>query len=121
MNVAPPGHYTIYHNPRCSKSRAALALLREHGIEPEIVDYLKHAPAVAELRALITALQLAPRKIVRRSEPVWRELDIDPDLADENTLLAAVAAHPILLERPIVSTGRRAVIGRPPERVLELL
>jgi len=96
-------------------------LLREHGIEPAIVEYLKHAPTVDELRALLAALQLTARDIVRRSEPLWRELGIDPDNAAEKTLLAAVAAHPVLLERPVVTAGRRAVIGRPPERVMDLL
>ena len=110
-----------FHNPRCSKSRAALELLAEHGVQPRIVPYLEQAPDVIELKDLLRRLGLPARALLRTGEPEYTELGLDdPSLSDE-TLLAAMHAHPRLIERPIFVHGERAVIGRPPERVLELL
>lgn len=112
---------TIYHNPRCSKSRRTLALLRERGIEPEVVEYLKTPPDAETLRALAAMLGLAPRALMRRKEAAYRENGLDdPELGDD-ALLAAMAAHPILIERPIVVAGARAALGRPPEAALAIL
>jgi arsenate reductase (glutaredoxin) len=111
----------IYHNPRCSKSRAALALLVEQGIEPEIVDYLKTPPDRATLEALIAMLGIRPRDLLRTGEAEYRELGLsDPELSDEH-IVQAMVDHPKLIERPIVVQGGQARIGRPPERVLEIL
>ncbi len=109
----------LYHNPRCSKSREAHRLLSEAGIEVEIIEYLKTPLSVADLRGLARNLGIKPRAMLRTKEDVFKELDID--LEDDAAVLAAIAAHPILLERPIFVRGDKAVIGRPPERVKELL
>jgi len=111
----------IYHNPRCSKSRQALALLRERGVEPEVIEYLKTPPDAATLARLLKQLGLRPRDLMRAKEPEYRTLGLDaPDL-DDATLIRAMAEHPKLIERPIVVAGKHAVLGRPPERVLELV
>ena len=112
---------TIYHNPRCSKSRAALQLLRERGIEPEIVDYLQSPPDEDTLADLLARLRMSPRELMRTQEKPYRELGLDAADASDETLIAAMVRHPILIERPIVVAGRKAVVGRPPERVLEVL
>jgi arsenate reductase len=109
----------IYHNPRCSKSRETLALLRAHGVEPTLIEYLETPPDEATVRKLLQALHLSVREIVRRKEPVFRELGLAD--ADDDALIAAICTHPVLLERPIVVRGRRAALGRPPENVLTLL
>lgn len=109
----------LWHNPRCSKSRGALDLLRERGLEPEIVDYLAHPPSEAELRTLLRQLGLAAHALVRKGESEYAELGLAD--ADEAKLVAAMCRHPRLIERPILVHRDRAVIGRPPERVLELL
>lgn len=111
---------TIWHNPRCSKSRQTLALLGEHGVEPRVRRYLDDPPTTDELEVVLEMLGIEPRELMRRGEVVYRELG----LADVNTpmpLVEAMASHPKLIERPIVIRDGRAVIGRPPERVLELL
>jgi arsenate reductase len=110
----------IYHNNRCSKSRGAMDLLREKDIEPVVVDYLKDPPTVEELRALALKLGVTPHDMVRTKESAYREAGLSPDSSDEE-VLKTIAAHPILLERPIVVTEKGARIGRPPERVLEVL
>lgn len=111
----------LYHNPRCSKSRGALELLQENGVEPRIVRYLETPPDLATLRDLLTKLGMAPRELLRRSEDEYRELNLaDPSLDDE-AILKAMVEHPKLIERPILVVGARAVVGRPPERVLELI
>ena len=115
------GTQRLYHNPQCSKSRGALELLRERGVDPEIIAYVQQAPSIEELRGLLRMLGIGPRGILRTGEPEYAELGLaDPSLNDE-ALLAAMHAHPRLIERPIFVRGDRAVIGRPPERVLELL
>ncbi len=110
----------IYHNARCSKSRSACALLAERGLQVEVVNYLQTPPTKEELRDLALKLGLAPSELVRRGEAVFKEHFAGRALSEEQWL-EALAAHPILLERPILVRGERAVIGRPPERVLELL
>ena len=106
---------TIYHNPRCSKSRQTLALLEERGIAPRVVDYLKTPPSVAELKTILKILGLRPRDLIRKGEPLYGELGLkDRDLDDE-ALIALMVANPILIERPIVVSGGKAAIGRPPE------
>jgi arsenate reductase (glutaredoxin) len=111
----------IYHNPRCSKSRAALALLRERGVEPEIIEYLKTPPDPETLSGLIAKLGIRPRDLLRTGEEEYRELGLgDPSLPDDR-LIRAMAEHPKLIERPIVVHGGRARLGRPPQRVLEVL
>ena len=119
----PPSTHpvTLYHNPRCSKSRAALKLLGEHGVEPEIVEYLKTPPDEAALRALLDKLGLEPRALMRRNEAAYKEQGLDDPSLGRDDLIRAMVAHPKLIERPILIQGDRAVIGRPPERVLELL
>lgn len=112
---------TIYHNPRCSKSRRTLALLRERGIEPEVVEYLKTPPDAEALRALAAMIGLAPRELIRRKEAAYRENGLDDPALGGDALLAAMAAHPILIERPIVVAGARAALGRPPEAALAIL
>lgn len=113
--------YVLWHNPRCSKSRAALALLGERGIAPVIRDYLAQPPSPEELRGLLQALDLPVRQLLRAGEAAYAELALDRPHLDDAALLSAMAAHPRLIERPILVAAGRAVIGRPPERVLELL
>jgi arsenate reductase len=110
----------IYHNPRCSKSRAACQLIAEQDVPAEIIDYLKTPLRRDELRELLSKLGMRPAELVRRGESVFREHYAGRSLDDEEWLDALVA-HPILIERPIIVRGDRAVVGRPPEKVLELL
>jgi len=115
------GPVVIYHNPRCSKSRAALALLHDRGIESEVVEYLKTPLDADALRELLGVLGLSARDLIRSGEAPFRDLGLsDPDLP-EDELVAAVAANPILMQRPVVRRGERAIVARPPERVAELL
>lgn len=110
---------TIYHNPRCSKSRKALELLREAGHEPLIVEYLKTPPTAQQLRALAERLEVPVKELVRSGESVYQELGLDD--ADDEKLIRAMVKHPILLNRPIVMTSKGAKICRPPEMVNDLL
>ena len=110
----------IYHNPRCSKSRSACELIAARGLNAEVIDYLKTPPSQDELRGLLKKLGMKLEELVRRGEAVFKENYAGRTLSDEQWLDALVA-HPILIERPIVVRGARAVIGRPPEKVLELL
>lgn len=111
---------TVWHNPRCSKSRGALALLEERGIDPTVVRYLEDAPTRTDLERVLRLLGTDdPREITRTGESRYRELGLAG--ADRDQLLDALAANPVLIERPIVLVGDRAVVARPPERVLELL
>lgn len=109
----------IYHNPRCGKSRSALAILEEKGVTFEIVEYLQTPPTKEELRTIIKKLDIRPEALVRKGEDVYRGKFLGKTMSDEQWL-AALADHPILIERPIVVRGARAVIGRPPEKVLDL-
>lgn len=114
-------NFTIYHNPHCSKSRAALALLRDHRIEPSIVLYLDTPPNRDELKSLLARLQLKPRSLLRPSEAEYKALHLDDTTLSDEALIHAMMTHPRLIERPIVTTDEKAVIGRPPENVLELI
>jgi|SRR5690554_4102951 len=109
----------IYHNPRCSKSRATLALLEERGVELEVVEYLKTPPDAERLKALLAKLGIRAADLIRKNEQEWKDSGLDAG-ASEDELIALMVRHPILIERPIVEVGERARIGRPPERVLEL-
>ena len=111
---------TIYHNPRCSKSRKTLALLQERGIEPTIVEYLKNPPDKRELETITRKLGVKPEQIVRQGEASFKQHFAGKSLND-NEWLEALAQYPILIERPIIVKGDRAVIGRPPENVLDLV
>lgn len=110
----------IYHNPRCSKSRQTLELLRERGIEPTIIEYLKAPPTVEELDAILQQLGFEPRALMRKTEAIYREAGLDNPNLDRAALIASMAAHPVLIERPIVVARGKAAIGRPPENVLKL-
>lgn len=112
---------TIYHNARCSNSRGALAILREQGIEPEIVDYIAQPLDVSQLKALIGLLRVPVRDVMRSKEAVFQELGLDAAGVSDSQLIEAIAQHPILLNRPIVVTGERALLCRPPELVRNLL
>lgn len=112
---------TIYHNSRCSNSRGALALIRERGMEPQIVDYIAEPLDAAALTALVGQLGLPVRELMRSKEAVYAELQLDNPALSDAELIAAVAAHPSLLNRPIVVTPRGAALCRPPEKVLALL
>lgn len=111
---------TIYHNPRCSKSREALALLRERGLEPSVIEYLKTPPSATDLRVLVKKLGLKPEELVRKGEEIFKTKYAGRVLSDAQWT-EALAEDPILIERPIVVSGEKAVVGRPPGRVLELL
>lgn len=112
---------TLWHNPRCSKSREALELLRAHDIEPVIRDYLAQPPSEDELSVLLSALGIPARELLRSADPEAKELGLEDESLGDADLIAAMAAHPQLIQRPILIAGDRAIIARPPERVLELL
>jgi arsenate reductase len=112
---------TIYHNPRCSKSRQALELLREQAIEPQIVEYLRTPPDPQTLERLLQMLDLEPRQLMRRKEAEYRTLGLDDPQLSRSQLIQAMVDHPKLIERPIVVNGAQAALGRPPEKVLDVL
>ncbi|MGJ8687826.1 MAG: arsenate reductase (glutaredoxin) [Spongiibacteraceae bacterium] len=113
--------YTIYHNPRCSKSRQTLQLLADNGIDPDVVLYLETPPTAEELKDLLAKLNIAPRQLLRKGEQAYKDLSLaDTELSDD-VLLDAMCANPKLIERPIVVSGGSAVLGRPPENVLSLI
>lgn len=112
---------TIYHNPRCSKSRQTLQLLEDNGIRPTIIDYLKTPPSASELKEMLSLLNLAPRELMRRNEALYSELGLADERLPAEQLIAAMLANPVLIERPVVIANGQARIGRPPERVLEIL
>jgi len=110
---------TIYHNPRCSKSRATLQLIEEAGFQPDIIEYMKSPPSPDTLRGLLDKLGMGAHDLVRRGEAAFKEKGLAD--ADEDTLIQAMSEEPRLIQRPIVVRGRQARLGRPPEDVLELL
>ncbi|MFV8781929.1 arsenate reductase (glutaredoxin) [Microbulbifer sp. SA54] len=113
--------WTIYHNPRCSKSRQTLQLLQDNQVEPEVVLYLETPPDPATLKTLLAKLGISARDLLRKGEDDYKSLNLkNPALTDEQ-LIDAMVAHPKLIERPIVVKGDQAVLGRPPENVLELI
>ncbi|MEC8116115.1 MAG: arsenate reductase (glutaredoxin) [Pseudomonadota bacterium] len=112
---------TIYHNPRCSKSRQTLALLQERGVTPTVVEYLKTPPDAATLGDILAKLGCPPRQLMRVKEAVYRELGLGDENLSDADLIQAMVDNPILIERPIVLAGDRAALGRPPEAVLAIL
>lgn len=112
---------TIYHNPRCSKSRQTLQLICDSGVEPHVVEYLKTPPSVDELDGILDRLNLEPADLMRRKEATFKDLDLANRELTRDEAIAIMVANPVLIERPIVVKGRAAVIGRPPENVNELL
>ena len=112
---------TIYHNPRCSKSRQTLELLRDQGIEPVIIEYLKTPPDQKTLKALLKKLGLSARQLMRRNEQAYKEAGLDNPGLSEADLIEAMVEQPVLIERPIVINGNKAALGRPPEDVLKIL
>ena len=112
---------TLLHNMRCSKSRATLALLRERGIQPQIIDYLKDPPTTTQLKTILDMLGLSPRQFMRQEEPEYRELGLDSELLSDKDLLAAMHENPRLIQRPILIANGKAAIGRPPEAILAIL
>ncbi|TDJ28717.1 MAG: arsenate reductase (glutaredoxin) [Gammaproteobacteria bacterium] len=111
---------TIYHNPGCSKSRETLNILKQHGKSPEIIEYLKNPPGTHELKRIVDLLDLSPREILRTGEPAYQDAKPGDNTINDENILAAICEYPSLLQRPIVVMGNRAVIGRPPVRVLDL-
>ena len=111
----------LYHNPRCSKSRQALALLQARNIQPQVVDYLKTPPTAAELAMLLDRLGLEPRQLMRTQEAEYTAAGLDNPNLSREALILAMSQYPKLIERPIVMTNGKAAIGRPPEKVLEIL
>lgn len=110
---------TIYHNPRCTKSRETLALLEERGLQPHVVEYLKAPPSAAEFKRVLGLLGLSPAQVLRRKEA--QDAGIDPSGMSDDALIAAMVANPAVIERPIVINGGKAALGRPPESVLAIL
>jgi arsenate reductase len=110
---------TIYHNPRCNTSRKTLALLRDKGVEPEIVEYLKTPYTAAQLKTLLAQMKLPAKAIVRKKEAA--EAGVNPATLSEDQLIVAMTKNPIIVERPIVVSGGKAALGRPPEAVLKVL
>lgn len=112
---------TLYHNPSCSKSRGALEILKARGLSPKVVRHLDTPPNAAELQALLVKLGLPARQLLRTGEEAYKSLNLADASLSEAQLIAAMVAQPKLIERPILIAGERAIIGRPPERILELL
>jgi arsenate reductase len=110
----------IYHNPRCRKSREGLELLEKSGKDFEIVKYLEDIPSKEELKSIIEYLNISPEKLIRKNEAIWKDNYRGKDLSDDQ-ILHAMIAHPKLIERPIVVNDKRAVIGRPPEKIKNIL
>lgn len=112
---------TLYHNPRCSKSRSALQILEERGLTPTIVRYLETPPSADELTTLLRKLDMPARSLLRTGEEEYKALNLADATLTEQQLIDAMVASPKLIERPILIAGDRAIVGRPPERVLEIL
>ena len=112
---------TMYHNPRCSKSRATMKILEEKGVEPRIIEYLKTPPDAKTLDGFLKKLGMEPRELMRRKEAPYKELNLKDESLSRAALIAAMVENPILIERPIVVSGGKVALGRPPESVLEIL
>ncbi|NOT11534.1 MAG: arsenate reductase (glutaredoxin) [Methylococcaceae bacterium] len=112
---------SIYHNPRCGKSRQTLQLLKEQGIEPEVIEYLKTPPTPQELDDILIKLDMEPRQLMRKKEAEYQTNALDDKALDRQALINAMVEYPILIERPIVLANGKAAIGRPPENVLTIL
>ncbi|QPJ61345.1 MAG: arsenate reductase (glutaredoxin) [Candidatus Nitronauta litoralis] len=112
---------TIYHNPKCSKSRQTLELLGDQNITPTIIEYLKEPPSAEKLKEILGQLGLAPRDLMRKKEDEYKELGLDNPSLSEDELISMMVQHPKLIERPIVIANGKAALGRPPEQVLDIL
>ena len=112
---------TIYHNPKCSKSRQTLKLLQEQGINPVTIEYLKNPPTVEKLKEILSLLGVSPRDLMRKKEDEYKELDLANSKLRDKDLIDFMVKHPILIERPIVLANGKAALGRPPEQVLNIL
>ena len=112
---------TIYHNPRCSKSRATMKLLEEKGIAPTVIEYLQTPPDAKTLDDFLTKLGMEPRDLMRKGEAPYKELNLKDEGKSRDELIQAMIENPILIERPIVVNGSAVALGRPPENVLEIL
>jgi len=112
---------TIYHNPRCSKSRKALELLQQHQQQPQVIEYLKTPPDADTLKQLLEKLGISARELLRSKEDEYELAGLDDITLDEDAVIAAMIKYPKLIERPIVIIGNKAVLGRPPEKVLDLI
>lgn len=112
---------TIWHNPRCATSRRVLEIIRNKGIEPHVVEYLKTPPSAKEIKAVLAKLKLGARDLLRRKEAAYRTEKLDDEKLSDATVIRAMTEHPVLIERPVVLAGRRAVLARPPERVFEVI
>jgi len=112
---------TLYHNPRCSKSREALALLQANGCEPDIVLYIDTPPTAKQLKVLVATLGITARQLIRKTEDAYKELNVADEKLSEAALIKAMAANPKLIERPIFMNNGKAIVGRPPENVLAIL
>ena len=112
---------TLYHNPRCSKSRATLELLQSKGVEPQIIEYLKTPPDAETLKKILKLLGMTPRELMRKNEAAFKEAGLDDSNLSDDELVAAMIEHPILIERPILLANDKAAIGRPPENVLSII
>ena len=111
----------IYHNPRCSKSRQSLALLQEAGVQPEVIEYLENPPTSEELDTILHALQMEPTELMRKGEGLYKELGLQEKQLTRQQAIDTMVQYPLLIERPIIVKGERAVVGRPPENVNQLL
>ena len=111
----------ILYNPKCSKCRSTLSLLNEHDITPDVVEYLQTPPSVEELQSILELLKLEPRELMRKHEAPYKENNLDDVSLSRDQLIQAMVDHPILIERPIVIKDNQAIIGRPPEKILDLL
>jgi arsenate reductase len=112
---------TIWHNPRCSTSRRVLEMIRNKGIEPHVVEYLKTPPSAKEIKAVLAKLKIGARDLLRKKEPDYRKLGLDDEKTSDAAAIRAMTDNPVLIERPVVLAGRRAVLARPPERVFEVI
>jgi arsenate reductase len=112
---------TIYHNPSCSKSRETLEILRENNRQPEIIEYLQQPPTKEELTSIVKLLGISPRQLLRIGEPEYRKAGLDNESTSDEQIIEAICKYPPLLQRPIVVQGNKAIIGRPPIRVLEII
>ncbi len=112
---------TIFHNPRCSKSRQTLSLIQEKNIDINIIEYLKTPPDISQLKQILKKLGYEPRQLMRKSEQIYKDLDLGNENKTAEDLIIAMTQNPILIERPIVLSGEKAAIGRPPESVLNIL
>jgi len=115
------GKLVIYHNPRCSKSRETLQILEDNNLSPEIVEYLDEPPTAQELTGIIVMLGIGARDLLRTTEQAYRDAKLDDDSLSDEDIIEAICEHPILLQRPIVVAGDKAIIGRPPVKVLDII